>query len=98
MFNVSIRPALFIAPCLYTFHYKCVRPILEAHPPSFSRPLYRTYANLDEASWEVDGSEANKPAAAAEGKSVGEGPAPDVDGEDDKMDLHPERPGIVLEE
>lgn len=59
LFSVTIRQALFIAPCSHTFHYKCIRPILEAHHPSFSCPLCRTYADLeedvevDEGSWEV---------------------------------------------
>ncbi|KAJ3575395.1 hypothetical protein NP233_g1129 [Leucocoprinus birnbaumii] len=60
LFSVTIRQALFIAPCSHTFHYKCIRPILEAHHPSFTCPLCRTYADLDEdvevdeGSWEVD--------------------------------------------
>ncbi|KAJ7613487.1 hypothetical protein FB45DRAFT_938484 [Roridomyces roridus] len=35
LFPVSIRQALFIAPCSHTFHYKCLRPLLEAHHPAF---------------------------------------------------------------
>ncbi|KAF5354055.1 hypothetical protein D9756_006971 [Leucocoprinus leucothites] len=60
LFSVTIRQALFIAPCSHTFHYKCIRPILEAHHPSFTCPLCRTYADLDEdvevdeGSWEID--------------------------------------------
>jgi hypothetical protein len=45
---VTIRQALFIAPCSHTFHYKCIRPLIEAHHPSFSCPLCRTYADLEE--------------------------------------------------
>lgn len=48
MFGVTIRQALFIAPCSHTFHYKCIRPLLEAHHPAFSCPLCRTYADLEE--------------------------------------------------
>jgi len=48
LFSVTIRQALFIAPCSHTFHYKCLRPILQAHHPSFTCPICRTYADLDE--------------------------------------------------
>ncbi|KAJ7613458.1 hypothetical protein FB45DRAFT_759128 [Roridomyces roridus] len=48
LFPVSIRQALFIAPCSHTFHYKCLRPLLEAHHPAFSCPLCRTFADLEE--------------------------------------------------
>ncbi|KAF8340232.1 hypothetical protein F5887DRAFT_444107 [Amanita rubescens] len=41
LFAVSIRQALFIAPCSHTFHYKCIKPLLEAHHPAFSCPLGR---------------------------------------------------------
>ncbi|RDB16606.1 putative E3 ubiquitin-protein ligase dma1 [Hypsizygus marmoreus] len=48
LFAVSIRQALFIAPCSHTFHYKCIRPLLETHRPAFSCPLCRTFADLDD--------------------------------------------------
>ncbi|KAG6807353.1 hypothetical protein H0H92_007887 [Tricholoma furcatifolium] len=48
LFAVTIRQALFIAPCSHTFHYKCIRPLLEAHHPAFSCPLCRTFADLEE--------------------------------------------------
>lgn len=48
LFSVTIRQALFIAPCSHTFHYKCIRPLLESHHPAFSCPLCRTFANLEE--------------------------------------------------
>ncbi|KAJ7688038.1 hypothetical protein B0H17DRAFT_901569, partial [Mycena rosella] len=48
LFPVSIRQALFIAPCSHAFHYKCLRPLLEAHHPAFSCPLCRTFADLEE--------------------------------------------------
>ncbi|KAJ7176991.1 SMAD/FHA domain-containing protein [Mycena filopes] len=48
LFPVSIRQALFIAPCSHTFHYKCLRPLLEQHHPGFSCPLCRTFADLEE--------------------------------------------------
>jgi len=48
LFGVSIRQALFIAPCSHAFHYKCIRPLLESHQPAFSCPLCRTFADLDE--------------------------------------------------
>ncbi|KAK7000566.1 putative E3 ubiquitin-protein ligase dma1 [Favolaschia claudopus] len=48
LFPVSIRQALFIAPCSHTFHYKCLRPLLETHHPAFSCPLCRSFADLEE--------------------------------------------------
>ena len=39
---------MFIAPCSHTFHYKCIRPLLDAHHPAFSCPLCRTFADLEE--------------------------------------------------
>ncbi|KAF9035688.1 hypothetical protein BDZ89DRAFT_946829 [Hymenopellis radicata] len=48
LFAVSIRQALFIAPCSHTFHYKCIRPLLENHHPAFTCPLCRTFADLEE--------------------------------------------------
>ncbi|KIL60360.1 hypothetical protein M378DRAFT_923051 [Amanita muscaria Koide BX008] len=66
LFAVTIRQALFIAPCSHTFHYKCIRPLIEAHHPAFSCPLCRTYADLDE-DVEVetaDAGEAEEPADA----------------------------------
>ena len=45
---MTIQQALFIAPCSHAFHYKCIRPLLETHHPSFSCPLCRTFANLEE--------------------------------------------------
>ena len=48
LFAVTIRQALFIAPCSHAFHYKCIRPLLDAHSSAFSCPLCRTFADLDE--------------------------------------------------
>ncbi|KAF7313987.1 RING-type domain-containing protein [Mycena chlorophos] len=48
LFPVTIRQALFLAPCSHAFHYKCLRPLLEAHHPAFSCPLCRSFADLEE--------------------------------------------------
>ncbi|KII85624.1 hypothetical protein PLICRDRAFT_115782 [Plicaturopsis crispa FD-325 SS-3] len=48
LFSVTIRQALFIAPCSHAFHYKCIRPLLETHHPAFSCPLCRTFADLED--------------------------------------------------
>ncbi|KAH7915498.1 SMAD/FHA domain-containing protein [Hygrophoropsis aurantiaca] len=48
LFSVTIRQALFIAPCSHAFHYKCIRPLLETHASAFSCPLCRTFADLEE--------------------------------------------------
>ena len=45
---MAINQALFIAPCSHTFHYKCIRPLLDAHHPAFNCPLCRTFADLEE--------------------------------------------------
>ncbi|KAH6909753.1 cytoplasmic protein [Coprinopsis sp. MPI-PUGE-AT-0042] len=54
LFPVAIRQSLFITPCSHTFHYKCIRPLLESHHPGFCCPLCRTFADLEE-DVEVDG-------------------------------------------
>ncbi|TFK95220.1 SMAD/FHA domain-containing protein, partial [Pterulicium gracile] len=48
LFPVSIRQALFLAPCSHTFHYKCIRPVIHSHWPGFCCPLCRTFADLEE--------------------------------------------------
>ncbi|KAH9476286.1 putative E3 ubiquitin-protein ligase dma1 [Psilocybe cubensis] len=81
LFGVTIRQALFIAPCSHTFHYKCIRPLLESHHPAFSCPLCRTFADLEEDveveieyEEEADAEEAIIAAAIAEGKDPAEDP------------------------
>ncbi|KIK65677.1 hypothetical protein GYMLUDRAFT_70767 [Collybiopsis luxurians FD-317 M1] len=39
---------LFVSPCSHTFHYKCIRPLIEKHYPGFCCPLCRTYGDLEE--------------------------------------------------
>ena len=53
LFGVNVCQALFIAPCSHTYHYKCIRPLLQMHHPGFSCPLCRTFADL-EADVETD--------------------------------------------
>ncbi|KAE9392987.1 SMAD/FHA domain-containing protein [Gymnopus androsaceus JB14] len=48
LFTITIRQALFISPCSHTFHYKCIRPLIDSHFPGFSCPLCRTFADLEE--------------------------------------------------
>ncbi|KAF7324479.1 putative E3 ubiquitin-protein ligase dma1 [Mycena kentingensis (nom. inval.)] len=48
LFPVTIRQALFLAPCSHAFHYKCLRPLLAQHHPAFSCPLCRSFADLEE--------------------------------------------------
>ncbi|KAG0697244.1 SMAD/FHA domain-containing protein [Suillus ampliporus] len=48
LFAVTIRQALFVAPRSHAFHYKCIRPLLEAHSSAFSCPLCHMFADLDE--------------------------------------------------
>ncbi|KAI0691437.1 hypothetical protein BC835DRAFT_1547369 [Cytidiella melzeri] len=66
LFSVTIRQALFIAPCSHAFHYKCIRPLLEQHHPAFSCPLCRTFANLEEdVEVEIEADEASIAEASA---------------------------------
>lgn len=48
LFGLQICQSIFIAPCSHSFHYKCIRPLLEAHHPGFTCPLCRTFADLTE--------------------------------------------------
>lgn len=47
--------ALFVAPCSHTFHFKCIRPLLESYP-GFQCPICRTYSDL-EASVAIEAEE-----------------------------------------
>ena len=79
---MAIRQALFIAPCSHTFHFKCIRPLIEAHHPSFSCPLCRTYADLEEdVEIEIEYGDDGDNEEEAEGGDVEGG---DMEGEDDK--------------
>ncbi|KAF8632350.1 hypothetical protein AX17_004874 [Amanita inopinata Kibby_2008] len=82
LFSVTIRQALFIAPCSHTFHFKCIRPLIEAHHPAFSCPLCRTFADLEEdveiESPEVDDADLDD--QQPEGEGGGESGV-DADGE-----------------
>jgi len=100
---VTIRQALFIAPCSHVFHYKCIRPYLETHHPAFSCPLCRSYADLDE-DVEVEGDcEGQVKGTSEEGEEgeieievdEGEGQRPEVEGEGDAC---PRRPARVRED
>lgn len=82
---MTIRQALFIAPCSHTFHYKCIRPLLESHHPAFSCPLCRTFADLEE---DVEVEIEYEEEADVEEIEVGLG---DKDGRDD-IDVDGESP------
>lgn len=47
LYCIAPFQALFITPCLHTFHYKCLRPLLIQNHPGFCCPLCREYFNLD---------------------------------------------------
>ncbi|KAG9002803.1 hypothetical protein FRB94_004749 [Tulasnella sp. JGI-2019a] len=47
LYPLTICQALFIAPCSHTFHFRCVRPLVDRHYPGFSCPLCRTFADLE---------------------------------------------------
>ena len=54
LFEVKICQALFVAPCSHTFHYKCIRKLVNQHYPCFSCPVCRTFADLEEDDEEDD--------------------------------------------
>ncbi|KAG6878838.1 hypothetical protein C0992_007281 [Termitomyces sp. T32_za158] len=95
LFSVTIRQALFIAPCSHTFHYKCIRPLLETHHPAFSCPLCRTFADLEEdveVEVEVD-ADADADADAdvdvdAEAEATGECAHPEEEGTPAPLHTH----------
>ncbi|EAU86673.2 cytoplasmic protein [Coprinopsis cinerea okayama7 len=71
LFPVTIRQSLFITPCSHTFHYKCIRPLLELHHPCFSCPLCRTFADLEEdVEVDMDVDIDDDPAASDEGEAA----------------------------
>ncbi|KAF7329863.1 RING-type domain-containing protein [Mycena kentingensis (nom. inval.)] len=101
LFPVTIRQALFLAPCSHAFHYKCLRPLLESHHPAFSCPLCRSFADLEEdveveAEEDDDDEMLDAPDAAAAPAPHPDGPgahheegvlADDLEGEDgDEVD------------
>lgn len=38
--------ALFVAPCSHSYHFKCIKPLLDSYP-GFQCPICRTYSDLD---------------------------------------------------
>jgi hypothetical protein len=47
--------ALFVSPCSHTYHFKCIRPLLQSYP-GFQCPICRTYSDL-EASVAIEADE-----------------------------------------
>ncbi|KAI8384431.1 uncharacterized protein BYT42DRAFT_562532 [Radiomyces spectabilis] len=47
--------ALFVAPCSHSYHFKCIRPLLQSYP-GFQCPICRTYSDL-EASVAIEAEE-----------------------------------------
>ncbi|ORZ23449.1 hypothetical protein BCR42DRAFT_404789 [Absidia repens] len=46
LYSLAPHQALFVSPCAHTYHYKCIRPLLESYP-GFQCPICRTYSDLD---------------------------------------------------
>ncbi|KDQ53957.1 hypothetical protein JAAARDRAFT_197059 [Jaapia argillacea MUCL 33604] len=70
LFAVTLHQALFIAPCSHCYHFKCIRPLIEANHPSFSCPICRTYADLEddvEVEVEYDAQSVSEDADMVEG-------------------------------
>lgn len=83
LFAVTIRQALFIAPCSHAFHYKCIRPLLEKHTTAFSCPLCRSFADLEEdveVETEADGVDEEEDREDAEPRTAGANQKRDTQG------------------
>ncbi|KAI8084866.1 uncharacterized protein BX664DRAFT_300423 [Halteromyces radiatus] len=46
LYALAPYQALFVSPCAHTYHYKCIRPLLQSYP-GFQCPICRTYSDLD---------------------------------------------------
>ncbi|CAO3648393.1 unnamed protein product [Cunninghamella echinulata] len=46
LYALAPHQALFVSPCAHTYHYKCIRPLLESYP-GFQCPICRTYSDLE---------------------------------------------------
>lgn len=46
LYALAPYQALFVSPCAHTYHYKCIRPLLESYP-GFQCPICRTYSDLE---------------------------------------------------
>ncbi|CDH51994.1 smad fha domain-containing protein [Lichtheimia corymbifera JMRC:FSU:9682] len=55
LYALAPLQALFVAPCSHSYHFKCIRPLLESYP-GFQCPICRTYSDL-EASVAVEAEE-----------------------------------------
>ncbi|KAI8333153.1 hypothetical protein BC941DRAFT_435230 [Chlamydoabsidia padenii] len=46
LYALAPLQALFVSPCAHTYHFKCIRPLLQSYP-GFQCPICRTYSDLD---------------------------------------------------
>ncbi|KAI8378931.1 hypothetical protein BD560DRAFT_388984 [Blakeslea trispora] len=46
LYAMSPFQALFISPCSHTYHFKCIRPLLQSYP-GFQCPICRQYSDLE---------------------------------------------------
>ncbi|ORX48046.1 hypothetical protein DM01DRAFT_1410057 [Hesseltinella vesiculosa] len=46
LYALAPNQALFVSPCAHTYHYKCIRPLLESYP-GFQCPICRAYSDLE---------------------------------------------------
>ncbi|KAI8335636.1 SMAD/FHA domain-containing protein [Choanephora cucurbitarum] len=46
LYAMSPAQALFISPCSHTYHFKCIRPLLQSYP-GFQCPICRQYSDLE---------------------------------------------------
>ncbi|KAI8980441.1 hypothetical protein BDB01DRAFT_796417 [Pilobolus umbonatus] len=46
LYALAPSQALFVSPCSHTYHFKCIRPLLESYP-GFQCPICRSYSDLE---------------------------------------------------
>lgn len=46
LYALAPLQALFVAPCSHSYHFKCIRPLLQSYP-GFQCPICRTYSDLE---------------------------------------------------
>ncbi|KAI8343240.1 hypothetical protein BC941DRAFT_410789 [Chlamydoabsidia padenii] len=46
LYALAPQQGLFVSPCAHTYHFKCIRPLLQCYP-GFQCPICRTYSDLD---------------------------------------------------
>ncbi|KAG2193417.1 hypothetical protein INT47_006614 [Mucor saturninus] len=82
--------ALFVSPCSHTYHFKCIRPLLQSYP-GFQCPICRTYSDL-EASVAIEADEVMEKYAIRYNKKINDStcnaPLADSSGSNLQSNIH----------